>query len=950
MGTHENETDHSDADEETAARRHESEGASVTNNEAPKRARAVFIGLAAVAPPIMTLFLGSGANRLTTIIFVILYELLLLILGFFGAVYQNLQKRWVTRVAEQIDDFIQRRTSKFARGLREHVSSTHSFMDTRGLSTVGDYSFTLKQVFVDLKLNSSTAHSMRINPVQHPAESTTQASDIWTWVRRANEEKVPLAIVGPPGSGKTTLLKHVAQSLASRKRSKDRLPKYPIVLELRDLKKEFSGNKPDLPRLIRTTFSTIPISEPPNWLENALHQGEVCLILDGLDELGSAIARRAVIDWVEHQRIRYPKIVILVSSRPFGYKENPLPFAIVLQVEPFTGLQLEQFLKRWYLATCIRRHGHEDDVVREIARQGADDLLARLKRKPALRELTTNPLLLTMVANVHEYRGALPGSRVELYREVCEVFLGKRHKARGVDSGLDGPKRQIVLQELAYQMMNEHTRDISLATAEDIIGDVVSRVSADPSVSRFLQQIEDASGLVIERESGVYSFCHQTFQEYLAAVQVKENPANSGGGDLLANMCNSLTDPWWSEVIRLYSAQADATPILDSIAKLSKLDSNGILLAMDCLSEAREVRPEVRERVFALLDSQEMRSDPGARRALALASIEATFRDAISIDDGTLLSTRPVTCLQYQAYLDSTDTQPPDHWTERVFPLGFANLPISGMTSNDCTEFAKWATNALDDSWRYYIPTARQLDRHRFDLALGSPGDNSALNTLYSTNEKGQTESTPTNLDFDVSLITKEMIRNQIEFDTTDVADRIVRYPELYEVEYELTSKRNTALLRSAFEISDSINVEDELRAGLLLEGFEETAAQVLSEPTPKTRETLARIIDNLVTNHAASHRIPVKNRNDINDSVQWPLLRSLLIGAINVGFFRSDVDTKTKINGREIAHMCCIGALHRDEAPRHSIQQIYSYLLAIEIRRKEVVFADEGFILVRTH
>ncbi|MFC9250392.1 NACHT domain-containing protein [Amycolatopsis thailandensis] len=922
----------------------------MTNNEAPKRARAVFIGLAAVAPPIMTLALGSNTNRLATIIFILMYEILLLILGFFGAVYQDLQKRWVARVAEQIDDFIQRRTSKFARGLREHASSTHSFMDTRGLSTVGDYSFTLKQVFVDLKLNSSTTHSMRINPVQHPAENSAQASDIWTWVHRANEEKVPLAIVGPPGSGKTTLLKHVAQSLASRKRSKDRLPKYPVVLELRDLKKEFSGNKPDLPTLIRTTFSSIPISEPPDWLENALHQGEICLILDGLDELGSAIARRAVIDWVEHKRIKYPKIVILVSSRPFGYKENPLPFAIVLQVEPFTGLQLEQFLKRWYLATCIRRHGHEDNVVREIARQGAEDLLVRLKRKPALRELTTNPLLLTMVANVHEYRGALPGSRVELYREVCEVFLGKRHKARGVDSGLDGPKRQIVLQELAYQMMNEHTRDVSLATAEDLIGDVVSRVSADPSVTRFLQQIEEASGLVIERESGVYSFCHQTFQEYLAAVQVKENTASSGNGGLLVDMCNSLADPWWSEVIRLYSAQADATPVLDSIAKLSKLDSNGIILAMDCLSEAREVRPEVRERVFALLDSQEMRSDPDARRSLALASIEATFRDAISIDDGALLSTRPVTCLQYQAYLDSTDTQPPDHWTERVFPVGFANLPISGITSNDCTEFAKWATNALNDSWQYHIPTGRQLDRHRFDLALGSPGDRAVLNALYSTNEKGRTEATPTNSDFDIILITKEMIRVQIECDTTDVADRIVRYPELYEAEYELASKQNTTLLKRAFQLSESVNVEDELRAGLLLEGFEETAAQMLSEPIPKTRATLAGIIDNLGENHTTSHRILVKNRSGANGSTPWPLLKSLLIDAINIGFFRSDVDTKTKINAREIAHMCCIGALHCDGTPTLSIQEIYSYLLAIEIRRREVVFADEGFILVRTH
>ncbi|MEU7661934.1 hypothetical protein AB0B60_26120, partial [Streptomyces lincolnensis] len=32
-----------------------------------------------------------------------------------------------------------------------------------------------------------------------------------------------------------------------------------------------------------------------------------------------------------------------------------------------------------------------------------------------------NPLLLTMIANVHRYRGQLPGSRAELYAEMCDA-------------------------------------------------------------------------------------------------------------------------------------------------------------------------------------------------------------------------------------------------------------------------------------------------------------------------------------------------------------------------------------------------------------------------------------------------------------------------------------------------------------------------------------------------
>ena len=36
--------------------------------------------------------------------------------------------------------------------------------------------------------------------------------------------------------------------------------------------------------------------------------------------------------------------------------------------------------------------------------------MRRLKQAPALYDLTVNPLLLTMIANVHRYRGTLPGS------------------------------------------------------------------------------------------------------------------------------------------------------------------------------------------------------------------------------------------------------------------------------------------------------------------------------------------------------------------------------------------------------------------------------------------------------------------------------------------------------------------------------------------------------------
>ena len=78
----------------------------------------------------------------------------------------------------------------------------------------------------------------------------------------------------------------------------------------------------------------------------------------------------------------------------------------------------------------------DDPGVRMTAQEGGDDLLQRLRKTPALSDLAVNPLLLTMIATVHRYRSSLLGRRVELYAEICEVFLGKRQQARGMELDL----------------------------------------------------------------------------------------------------------------------------------------------------------------------------------------------------------------------------------------------------------------------------------------------------------------------------------------------------------------------------------------------------------------------------------------------------------------------------------------------------------------------------------
>ena len=87
-------------------------------------------------------------------------------------------------------------------------------------------------------------------------------------------------------------------------------------------------------------------------------------------------------------------------------------------------------------------------AVRIQASESAAGLLKLLRDNPALYDLTVNPLLLTMIATVHRYRGALPGSRADLYGEICQVMLSRRIQAKNLPELLPWPAKHKLLDTL----------------------------------------------------------------------------------------------------------------------------------------------------------------------------------------------------------------------------------------------------------------------------------------------------------------------------------------------------------------------------------------------------------------------------------------------------------------------------------------------------------------------
>lgn len=639
--------------------------------------------------------------------------------AFLGQVWQRLEWRWADSLADWIDAQVRLYGSLLLSGFRRRyyrqLRYRHRVFNIRGLQTQGVFTLELEKVFVDLKVAPQSVEA--VSPTVLRAEGLSRNSSVWELLVSGHAAFRSLAVVGPPGCGKTTLLQHLALIFAQnqQRRHERRCPAFvPILLFLRDHAATVTASDPpSLAELATDAEARADLRPPAQWFERKLRSGKALVLLDGLDEVADAETRRRVVEWVGRQIERYGESRFLVTSRPHGYQTNPLPAATVLEVQPFTLKQVERFVAGWYLANEVLSFGGRNDPgVRQKAREQGRDLLQRLRNAPTLAALAVNPLLLTMIAMVHRYRGALPGRRVELYAEICDVLLGHWQAAKGLAAELTPAQQRVVLQPLAFHLMEAEQREIegeeAAAVIRDLLVEIRGRSAADPRA--FLRDVQAGSGLLLEREAGVYSFAHLTFQEYLAAAHLLElrDPT------LVVTYVHA---PWWHETIRLYVAQSDATPIIRACLDLPEPSVQALTLAYECLGEGRQVAAEAREELEQQLIGDLESPEPQRAKLAAEVMLELRLRNLLRLSDAVEIDTAYVSCAEYQLFLDELHMSgwQPDHWRAHRFPQGAAQQPIAGVRFSDAEYFCQWLTSqvaARSERWRYRLATAEEAQTY----------------------------------------------------------------------------------------------------------------------------------------------------------------------------------------------------------------------------------------------
>jgi hypothetical protein len=673
--------------------------------------------LAFFGPPAALISFANSFNlpSWVTIILVVVYEILALFVSFLTGVWQKLKATWIEAIANEIDRRTRSALSHYHHHYCRYFTYEYRDLDVKGITTQGVYTLDLEDVFIELRVDPKAPHHASADPLRAPT-ILSQVPDvlrsgshtIWEYLTTSHLRDQHFVVLGSPGSGKTTLLKHLGLTLVHHKQThgvKHFKHKLPVLLFLREHSKAILDKAEyTLADAIRENVNRWKYPMPTGWIEHRLARGQCLILLDGLDEVADAAQRLQTVIWVERQMKNHGNNHFVLTSRPFGYRENPLAGVTILEVQPLTFQQATQFVMNWYLANEIKSAVRNDPGVRMKAEQGAHDLSRHLRETPDLFDLAVNPLLLTMIATVHRYQGTLPGARVELYKEICDVFLGKRQAARGVSQDLRAEQRQLVLQPLAYEMMLQGVRTIDGQQAEKIIADPLQQVSTMLTPHDFLESIQNTSGLLLEREHDVFSFAHKTFQEYLTAVHISKY-------GLLQVLTSHLQEEWWHETIRLYCAQADATPLIEACLNVSSIEA--LILALECEREALSLQTAVQRQVEDVITQGIDSTDTERQRITAETLLSRRLRQMYALNDQTFIDTTLVSHVEYQLFLNELHSQgkyyQPDHWDNFTFPARQGRQPALGMRRSYAQAFCTWLSERTGGAWRYRLPNERDL-------------------------------------------------------------------------------------------------------------------------------------------------------------------------------------------------------------------------------------------------
>ncbi|MBD2167317.1 NACHT domain-containing NTPase [Calothrix membranacea FACHB-236] len=352
-------------------------------------------------------------------------------------------------------------------------------------------------------------------------------------------ERYPkLMILGKPGAGKTTFLKRIAIQCNLGNFLGDHVP---IFIMLKAFAEE--PDQPGLLQYINDQFAQNEILDQ-HIIKTLLRQGRTIVLLDGLDEV-KQVDNGRVIREIERFTTQYYSNYFVTTCR-IAANEYKFEHFSEVEVSDFDEKQIAEFATKWYQTKDPKK---------------AQQFVEKLEQNPPIKELGTNPLLLTLLCLLFEDSTDFPSSRSDLYEEGVYILLKKWDGTRRIERDqvyhkLSLKHKQHLLSKIALETFEKGNYFFKETDAEEYISNYIKNLPDAQTETEallleskaVLKSIEAQHGLLIERAWRIYSFSHLTFHEFFAAKQIT---LNCNSQQVFQKLDSHITDKHWREVFLL---------------------------------------------------------------------------------------------------------------------------------------------------------------------------------------------------------------------------------------------------------------------------------------------------------------------------------------------------------------------------------------------------------------